>query len=265
MKKAAKIFIVIGIILGFPLIIPLVEGIIALKKIDTATCKADIKITAIHTLLLCNIVGGILMFCLSEEDLLENCVFWYCDGCGACLNVQEGFDQNASKHICNDCGFENDTTEDNIIRVCSDCGTQLSESDKKRCPSCQKELQKKTNKRLAVAGAVVAGAAAVVGVAAVATKSALDGIDTDNICSLDEDEDADVLLEENYPRCKTCGSEMTTFDGWAWYTCPECEDKVRIIDGKETWRDEIFSNGKKQHKSDFSLVDFCQGGALTDD
>ena len=58
---------------------------------------------------------------------------------------------------------------------------------------------------------------------------------------------------------------MTKFDGWAWYTCPECEDKVRIIEGKETWHDEIFNKGKKQHKSDFELADFCRGGDLTED
>ena len=58
MKKAVKLFIVIGIILGFPLILPLIVGIIALKKLDTATCKDDIKITAILTLLFCNIFSS---------------------------------------------------------------------------------------------------------------------------------------------------------------------------------------------------------------
>lgn len=109
----------------------------------TATRKDDIKITAIHTLFPCNIVAGILMLCLKEEDLLENCVFWYCDGCEAYLNDQEGFDPNAPKHICSNCGCENDTTETNIIRVCSDCGEPLSKSDKKRCPSCRQARKKR--------------------------------------------------------------------------------------------------------------------------
>ena len=40
---------------------------------------------------------------------------------------------------------------------------------------------------------------------------------------------------------------MTEFDGWAWYTCPYCGNKVRIIESKVTWYDEIFENGKKKH------------------
>ncbi len=68
-----------------------------------------------------------------------------------------------------------------------------------------------------------------------------------------------------YPQCKSCGAEMTGFDGWAWYTCPNCGDKVRIIDGDVTWEDEIFKEGAKQHNSDFELADFCHGGDLTED
>ena len=68
------------------------------------------------------------------------------------------------------------------------------------------------------------------------------------------------------PICKTCGAEMTDFDGWAWHTCPECGDKVRIIDGVVTWYDEIFSSkSSKTHHSDFELADFCRGGDLTED
>lgn len=73
------------------------------------------------------------------------------------------------------------------------------------------------------------------------------------------------LGEGVYPACKTCGAKMIKFDGWAWYTCPECENKVRIIDGKETWYSEIFKSGKKQHHSDFELADFCRSGDLTED
>ena len=46
----------------------------------------------------------------------------------------------------------------------------------------------------------------------------------------------------DYPICKLCGAEMTEFDGWAWYTCPDCGKMVRIIDGTVTWDDEIFGN-----------------------
>ena len=67
------------------------------------------------------------------------------------------------------------------------------------------------------------------------------------------------------PTCKTCGAKMTEFDGWAWYTCPACGDKVRIIDGQTKWYDELFAQGTKEHHSDFELADFCRGGDLTED
>ena len=69
-----------------------------------------------------------------------------------------------------------------------------------------------------------------------------------------------------HPICRTCGAEMTEFDGWAWYTCPVCANRVRIIDGIVTWESEIFGRGSaKAHHSDFELADFCRGGGLTED
>ena len=67
------------------------------------------------------------------------------------------------------------------------------------------------------------------------------------------------------PICKTCGSKMTIFDGWAWYKCPKCGNRVRIIDGKVTWEDEIFGRGTKDNRSDFELANFCHGGDLTEE
>ena len=201
-------------------------------------------------------------YSFSEEYFLDNCIFWFCDECGSFLNNQEGFDRNEPKHICSECGFENDTTENNIKGECVDCGKLLSDPDAHLCISCHQTRKEKAKKRILVAGAVVAGTAAVAGAAVLAVKSAVDG---DDYTSLSGDDDNDFALEETYPHCKTCGAEMTNFDGWAWYTCPECEDKVRIIDGKETWYNEIFANDKKEHKSDFELADFCRGGDLTED
>ena len=53
-------------------------------------------------------------YCISEAEFLDNYVFWFCDECGTYLNVQSGFDRNANNHICQCCGFENDTTAANI-------------------------------------------------------------------------------------------------------------------------------------------------------
>ena len=259
MKTATKILIIVGIVLGFPLIIPAIVGIISIKKLDKATCKKDILWVSILTLFLCNIFAGILMLCLrdkdftqtiaetekhnkskkslrdkwdyfrlrrikkwmfcpsckngkmsfnkkkshwicedcgysfSEEYFLDDCIFWFCDECGAYLNNQDDFNRNEPKHICNKCGFENDITENNIKGVCADCGKLLADSDATICVACRQVRKEKAQKRILVAGVVAAGAVAVVGAAAVATQSvidsALDGIDTDNLPLLDDDSD----------------------------------------------------------------------------
>ncbi|MBR4605646.1 MAG: hypothetical protein IKO41_05405 [Lachnospiraceae bacterium] len=69
---------------------------------------------------------------------------------------------------------------------------------------------------------------------------------------------------KKYPKCRTCGASMKIFDGWAWYACPECGERVRIIDGITTWENEIFGRGTKEFHSDFELADFCLGGDLTE-
>lgn len=49
-----------------------------------------------------------------------------------------------------------------------------------------------------------------------------------------------VDMDGKYPVCNKCGTTMTEFDGWAWYTCPNCDNSVRILDGKVIGQDEIF-------------------------
>lgn len=68
-----------------------------------------------------------------------------------------------------------------------------------------------------------------------------------------------------YPTCKTCGAKMTNYDGVSWYSCPDCGDRVRIVDGVTTWHDEIFRSGKKEINSDFGLANLCRDGDLTED
>ena len=68
MKQAAKIFIIIGMVCQFWLIFPIIVGMMALKKIDTAQSKSELTGTAIATLILCNMIGGILMLCINEKE-----------------------------------------------------------------------------------------------------------------------------------------------------------------------------------------------------
>jgi len=68
MKTLAKVFTIIGAITGAIAIFPLIIGLISLKKMKNATCKADIKVWAIITLLFCNVLGGIFMLLTKDED-----------------------------------------------------------------------------------------------------------------------------------------------------------------------------------------------------
>lgn len=69
MKTAAKVFIWIGMIFTFWLIFPVIVGIFALKALENAKTKDDLMLMGILTLLFCNLIAGILMLVMSEEDL----------------------------------------------------------------------------------------------------------------------------------------------------------------------------------------------------
>lgn len=51
------------------------------------------------------------------DSELEQTVFWFCDGCGTFLNVQPGFSDDKERWTCTECGFENDITQDNILKT----------------------------------------------------------------------------------------------------------------------------------------------------
>ena len=70
MKSAAKVFIVLGCIVGAVLIFPLIIGISAYNKLETATKKDDITGWAIAVLLLVRLIGGICMLSLTDADFV---------------------------------------------------------------------------------------------------------------------------------------------------------------------------------------------------
>ena len=206
----------------------------------------------------------------SEEYFLDDCVFWFCDNCEAYLNNQENFDRQASKHICHHCGYENDTSFDNIKGSCSDCEKLLPDPNATLCADCRQERRKKAQQWIKTTGKAVAEVAVFTGTVVLAATSTENSQRPDytpipNYDYNGDDNEIYGLGEGIYPTCKTCNEKMIIFDGWAWYTCPSCGDKVRIIEGKETWHDEFFGQEKKQHRSDFELADFCSGGDLTED
>ncbi len=65
MKTAAKVFIIIGMIVGFWYILPLIFGIIALKKMKTEKPSVGLSICV---LLFCNTIAGILLLVSKDED-----------------------------------------------------------------------------------------------------------------------------------------------------------------------------------------------------
>lgn len=70
MKQVAKIFIIIGMIVGFLAIIPLIVGIPALKRLDESKSKAELGSYPVLVLLFVNIIAGIIMLVMKDEDLL---------------------------------------------------------------------------------------------------------------------------------------------------------------------------------------------------
>lgn len=63
-----------------------------------------------------------------EKDLLERFpdVEWYCDGCGAHLNEQEGFDDHLSSWKCKVCGCENKLDYGEIYDNDEDCQNRIN-------------------------------------------------------------------------------------------------------------------------------------------
>ncbi len=71
MKTAAKVFIIIGMIAGCWYILPLVFGFIALSKMKNNQMTTGWKICV---LLFVNIIAGILLLCMPNEEPASNVV-----------------------------------------------------------------------------------------------------------------------------------------------------------------------------------------------
>ncbi len=67
MKTAAKVFIIIGMIVGFWMILPLIFGGIALSQMKTQKPSTGISVCV---LLFCSLIGGILLLVSKEEDYI---------------------------------------------------------------------------------------------------------------------------------------------------------------------------------------------------
>lgn len=65
MKTAAKVFIIIGMVVGCWTILPLVFGIIALNQMKTQKPSTGMSVCV---LLFCSLLGGIFLLCSNEEE-----------------------------------------------------------------------------------------------------------------------------------------------------------------------------------------------------
>ena len=69
MKTAAKVFLIIGMIMGFWGILPLVFGIPAVKRINNAKSHEELKTLGILSIIFVSLLGGIFMLCIKDSDL----------------------------------------------------------------------------------------------------------------------------------------------------------------------------------------------------
>lgn len=67
MKTAAKVFVILGMVIGCIAIIPIVIGILALKKLNDSTDKQEVMLWGILALFLCSPLGGIFMIVYSDS------------------------------------------------------------------------------------------------------------------------------------------------------------------------------------------------------
>lgn len=163
---------------------------------------------------------------LSAEEFEDDYVFWFCDECKTYLNNQEGFDRNAVKHICRNCGYENDTTFENIKGVCSDCGKIIPDSDSTLCVDCREVRREKAKKCLITVGKAVMAAVAVVGVAAIAIAASNDDDTNSNgHIPLPSDDENNNLIN-GY-------SNFRDDDNTVWY-CDGCDAELNRQEGFNT-------------------------------
>ena len=69
MRKAAKVFLIIGMILQFYLVFPIIVGINAIKRLNNALTVDELKGYGIASIICVSVLGGIFMLCVKQEEL----------------------------------------------------------------------------------------------------------------------------------------------------------------------------------------------------
>ena len=72
MKTAAKVFLIISLIMRFMFIVPLIIDIIALRKLKKETNPKNLVVIGVLVLIFSSLIAGILMLLMKPSDLEEN-------------------------------------------------------------------------------------------------------------------------------------------------------------------------------------------------
>ena len=69
MKKAAKVFLILGMVLTFYLIFPVVLGCITINKINDAKSTEELKKWGVLSIIFVSVLGGIFTLCIRDYEL----------------------------------------------------------------------------------------------------------------------------------------------------------------------------------------------------
>lgn len=69
MKTAAKVFLILGMILTFYLIFPVIIGVITIRKLDNAKSKDELILWGILSMFFVSRLGGLFTLLVPEDEL----------------------------------------------------------------------------------------------------------------------------------------------------------------------------------------------------
>ena len=69
MKKAAKVFIILGMIFQFYFIFPIIVGANAIKRLNNAKTVDELRGYGIASIICVSVLGGIFMLCVRQNEL----------------------------------------------------------------------------------------------------------------------------------------------------------------------------------------------------
>lgn len=169
---------------------------------------------------------------LSADEYEDNYVFWFCDECNAYLNNQNGFDRRASFHICQKCGYKNDTTFDNVKGICSDCGKVIPDPDGTLCIDCKQARKTRAKEWLMSVGKAVGAAVVVAGATYLASQSTSDDDGVDYKYHREGDNAEERISDL---RCANCGNvdKNTLWDEGDTIYCSRCAHRTNRNTGED--------------------------------